>query len=235
MPGDAGQSGLARHARVTPVADDLARAPRRDLLVHLTRLVLTPDTRVFAVIDGAFQTDLLARCRVAGLSHRPLYRHGADPAIVLGGPWIINPYRDGFAMTDDPVPDWAMGAGEGGLTAEELADRMQAAIDAGDPTGGGMLPADDATDRRAIIARLDAILRLVGDCPGLVFWVGTGTLTEDLLYDHLRRLNKMLVPTADGYDDAGSDLSVAAADGDEIPPPAPGDRSELGSGLIASR
>lgn len=52
------------------VADDLARAPQRDLLVHLTQLVLTPDTRVFAVIDGALQTDLLTRCRASGLSLR---------------------------------------------------------------------------------------------------------------------------------------------------------------------
>ncbi|AUH65275.1 hypothetical protein CX676_14805 [Paracoccus zhejiangensis] len=208
-------------------ADDLARTPRRDLLVHLTQLVLAPDTRVFAVIDGAFQVDLPARCRAAGLSHRPLYRHDGDPTIVLGGPWIINPYRDGFAMTDDTAPDWTTGAGDGNLTAEALASRMQAALEAGDPTGGGMLPVDDVTDRRAIIARLDAILRLVGDCPGLVFWVGTETLTEDLLYGHLRRLNKMLVPAGEDGADGRSDLSDAAAGADEIPLPAPDEQFEL--------
>ncbi len=227
MSGDAGQSGLARHARVTAVADDLVRTPRRDLLVHLTQLVLTPDTRVFAVIDGAFQTDLPARCRAAGLSHRALYRHDGDPAIVLGGPWIINPYRDGFVMTEDPAPDWAVAAGEGNLTAEALASRMQAALEAGDPSGGGMLPVDDANDTRAIIARLDAVLRLAGDCPGLVFWIGTGRLTEDLLYDHLRRLNKMLVPAVEGGSNGRSDLSDAAADTEEIASPALGDRYEL--------
>lgn len=174
MSGDAGQSGLARHARVTAVADDLVRTPRRDLLVHLTQLVLTPDTRVFAVIDGAFQTDLPARCRAAGLSHRALYRHDGDPAIVLGGPWIINPYRDGFVMTEDPAPDWAVAAGEGNLTAEALASRMQAALEAGDPSGGGMLPVDDANDTRAIIARLDAVLRLAGDCPVSSSGLGQG-------------------------------------------------------------
>lgn len=227
MSGDAGQSGLARHARMTTVAHDLARTPRRDLLIHLTQLALTPDIRLFAVIDGAFQTDLLARCRTMGLSPRPLYRHDGDPMIVLGGPWIINPYRDGFVMTDDPAPDWAAEVDEGNLTAEELADRMRTAIEAGDATGGGMLPVDDIIDTRAIIARLDAILRLAGDCPGLVFWIGTGRLTEDLLYDHLRRLNKMLVPAVESGSNGRSDLSDAAADTNEIASPAPGDCYEL--------
>ncbi len=209
------------------VTDDLAKTPRRRMLVHLTQLVLTPNTRVFAVIDGAFQTDLLPRCRTMGLSPRPLYHHDGDPAMVLGGPWIINPYRDGYSMMDAPAPDWTARVDKSNLTAQELAGRMQAAIEVSDATGGGMLPVDDTIDTRAIIARLDAILRLVGDCSGLVFWVGTGMLPEDLLHEHLRRLNKMLVPDVEGGANGRSDLSDVAADAEEIALPAPGDHYEL--------
>lgn len=92
------------------------------------------------------------------------------------------------------------------MTAEELASQMRAAIEAGDPTGGGMLPLDDADNPRAVVARLDVTLRLVGDCPGVVFWVGTSALTEDLLHDHLRRLNKMLVPAM------GSEIALPGPD-----------------------
>lgn len=76
---------------MSSVAEDPARTPRKDLLIHLTQLALTPDIRVFAVIDGAFQTDLLTRCRKMGLSLRPLYRHDGNPAIVRGAPGSSTP------------------------------------------------------------------------------------------------------------------------------------------------
>ncbi|TRW98189.1 DUF4123 domain-containing protein [Paracoccus sp. M683] len=110
------------------------------------------ETRIFAVMDGAFFDDLGAACQNLGPSCQPLYRHVEDQAVIRGGPWLINLYRDGFGPAS--TPDWAADLESGTIAAEDLAERMRAALEAGHPSGGGMLPVDDTTDRRAVIARL---------------------------------------------------------------------------------
>lgn len=127
---------------------------------YLYKLIADPNTRVYAVMDGAFFKNIATMLRDAGLARRPLYRYDGDYAVVLGGPWLVDLYYQNDA---------------GNLT-----------IDAGEAT--------DAQRIEEIASRLDALMGIVGDKPGLVFWVGDVSLTEAELYEHLRRLNQIEAP-----------------------------------------
>ncbi|RNF33565.1 hypothetical protein [Paracoccus methylarcula] len=202
---------------------------RRELLIQLTQLAQEPDSRVYAVMDGAVIDGLKMKCREADLECRALYRHDGDPAVVLGGPWIVNPYRDWIGGEKFTPPAWATEWESGALTLDDLNVRMNAAIAAGDPSGGGITPFDDVRNAPATISRLDRILSIADDKPGLVFWIGDAALTDEVLYQHLRRLNKVLVPKDqdEPNESQAGELSVAAADPEEIPAPPRGAAHEL--------
>lgn len=202
--------------------------PRGEVVrAHLAELARIPEARIYAVMDGAFYSNVKMLCHDAGLDCRALYRDNGNTAVMLGGPWIVNPYRDWIDPGKRPAPEWAADWESGALTEDELAERMNAAAEAGDPSGGGLLPADDAGNAPATIARLDKILSIVDGRPGLVFWIGDSSLTEEELYRHLRRLNKVLIPKEkDGAEDPG-EMAAAAADAEEIPAPEKGDAYEL--------
>ncbi|UXT51854.1 hypothetical protein FY136_21785 [Agrobacterium tumefaciens] len=188
-------------------------------LDHLSELASDPNLRVFAVMDGAFFQNVSADLRDASLTSRALYFHSGNQAVVIGGPWLINPYQHNTAVDPQP-PAWTAISEEertsGKSDSEIYADRMQAALDAGDETGGGMLSVDDVENVSATIARLEAILRIADGKPGLVFWIGDASLTEDILFSHLRRLNRILVPNDSIGDEATDELLEAAADAEEI-------------------
>lgn len=190
-----------------------------DLRAHLTQLATDPEARVYAVIDGALFSNIKMICQDAGLDCRALYRDSGNTAVVLGGPWIVNPYRDWIDPGERPAPEWAADWESGSLTEDELAERMNAAAAAGDPSGGGPSSVDDVENAPATIARLDRILGVAEGGPGPVFWAGDSSLTEDILYRHLRRLNKVLVPKARGGGEEANEMAAAAADAEEIPAP----------------
>lgn len=191
----------------------------RIYLDHLSKLACDPDLRIFAVMDGAFFQNVNANLRDAGLASRALYLHRGNQAVVIGGPWLINPYQHNTAVDPQP-PAWTAISEEeracGKSDSEIYADRMQAALDAGDESGGGMLSVDDVENVSGTIARLEAILRIADGKPGLVFWIGDASLTEDVLFSHLRRLNKILVPNDSIDDEVTDELLEAAADAEEI-------------------
>lgn len=203
----------------------------RVYLGHLSELANDPDLRIFAVMDGAFFQNVGASLRDAGLTSRTLYRHSSNQAVVIGGPWLVNPYQHNAAADPQP-PAWTAISEEerasGKSDSEIYADRMQATLDTGDETGGGMLPVDDVKNVPATIARLEAILRIANGKPGLVFWIGNASLTEDILFSHLRRLNKILVPKEyTGDEEATDDLLEAAADAEEMTAAEQNDSYEL--------
>ncbi|MGQ8634655.1 hypothetical protein ACUTJJ_24610 [Agrobacterium sp. DKPNP3] len=199
--------------------DDSHSDRDRIYLDHLSKLACDPDLRIFAVMDGAFFQNVNANLRDAGLASRALYLHRGNQAVVIGGPWLINPYQHNTAVDPQP-PAWTAISEEerasGKSDSEIYADRMQAALDAGDETGGGMLSVDDVENVSGTIARLEAILRIADGKPGLVFWIGDASLTEDVLFSHLRRLNKILVPNDSIDDEVTDELLEAAADAEEI-------------------
>ncbi|SCX09166.1 MULTISPECIES: hypothetical protein [Agrobacterium] len=196
-------------------------------LKSVSELALAPDQRVYAVMDGAQFSDLPRLLKEANVSHRPLYRYaGGDYAVILGGPWLINPYQ----VASPPSVEQASSADlvEQDLTDDELHARsaalsseMVAALEAGDPTGGGVLPTYEG-DPTAVVERLHRIIELSDGKPALVFWSGRRSLTEDKLHRHLRGINRISVPkiwrngqTSDDGPHVPNQDEFAAAGGDE--------------------
>jgi hypothetical protein len=161
----------------------------RNYLDFIAPIAADPNCRIFAVLDGAFFANVSTDLRdVAGITYRALYRYGDNYAVVVGGPWLANPYRQNPAAP--------------GYVHSSLS--------------GGLPPPDDAGNVELVISRLENILRVAGDKPGLVFWVGDASLTEEALFKHLRRLNQVLVPKERDVTEASAgELLAAAADQEE--------------------
>lgn len=172
------------------------------LLKSVADLASDPGQRVYAVMDGAQFDDLPRLLKAANVAHRPLYRYaGGDYAVILGGPWLIDPYQAAapatadhtFADEDatDDISDEQLEARSAALSAH-----MVSSLDAGDPTGGGMLQAQGSDDPASVIERLRQIVKLSDGKPAAVFWTGDNTLNSERLYKHLRGLNRISVPKA---------------------------------------
>lgn len=161
--------------------------PHRTLLGYLAAQAEDPDTRIFAAVDGAFFQNVDADLRDAGLTRRLLYRYAGHYAVVMGGPWMIDPYHHDRTLQEE-------------LTAGVLA------------AGQGKPFADIASDDLPTIRhRLEAIVRVAGGKPGLVFWIGSASLTAEAFYRHLRRLNMVQIRREkDRVADAAGDLAKAA-------------------------
>lgn len=167
------------------------------LLKAVCELVANAQKRVYAVMDGSQYSDLPQLLKEANIAHRPLYRYaGGDYNVVLGGPWLIDPYQSATPpfIGTSPLTD------EDDLSEEVLAARsavlsaeMVSSLQAGDPTGGGLLPAPDA-DVARVEERLQNIMSISESKPGVVFWSGEGDFEAEQLYRHLRGLNRILVP-----------------------------------------
>jgi len=97
MSDETGQASFARDKRLVNMQDSAVvdylpdEYPR--LRDYLFALIADPDTRVYAVMDGAFFQNIAAKLRDAGLARRSLYRYGGDYSVVMGGPWLIDPYQ----------------------------------------------------------------------------------------------------------------------------------------------
>ncbi len=196
------------------------------LLTRLSALVSEPGRRIFAVMDGARFENLAALLHHADVSFRPLYRHTGDNfSVVQGGPWMVD--FSGAAVAGDPADFAAEGDDIGDDTDEALQARanafaasMRAALDAGDPTGGGMLAGDQTVQIDDIIARLRLIVELADGKSAAVFWIGDETLTSETLYRHLRGINRIFVPqqrAAAIPEKTGEDYPELAAAGEEEP------------------
>jgi len=215
-PATLSTTGEAYFARLSEIAGDASR-------------------RVFAVIDGSRFDDVTGLLRAADISHRPLYRHaGGDFDVVRGGPWFVDTYRSSMpdAFLDESLP---LDEGEADLSDEalqlrsaELSARMAAALDAGDATGGGMLPGTGVVDAQAVIARLHRLLSITDGRPAIVFWVGDESLTAERIYRHLRGINQIVMPRRDGADPPqGGQPHLEAADMGDVD----GDVSSPDNGL----
>lgn len=125
--------------------------------------------RVYAAMEGALFDDLPTQLAAAGIAHRSLYR-GGDRSLMVGGPWLADPYH--FHPTEDDLYE---PLGEDSIKLK-----------------------DDIVPRPADPARqIEAIMAVATDCRAVVFWVGDDMLTEEALYDHLRTINQILVPGED--------------------------------------
>ncbi|KQZ95188.1 hypothetical protein ASD74_14540 [Rhizobium sp. Root564] len=167
------------------------------LLKAVCELAVNAQKRVYAVMDGSQYSDLPQLLKEANIAYRPLYRYaGGDYDVVLGGPWLIDPYQSatppfiGTSPTtdEDDLSEEVLAARSAVLSAE-----MVSSLQAGDPTGGGLLPAPDA-DVARVEERLQKIMSISESKPGVVFWSGEDDLEAERLYRHLRGLNRILVP-----------------------------------------
>lgn len=169
------------------------------LLKSVSEIASDPDKRVYVVMDGSQFYDLPRLLKAVNVSHRPLYRYaGGDYAVIVGGPWLIDPYQSALPATTD-LTLVIEGAGE--ISDEQLeahsaalSARMVSALKAGDATGGGMLPGEERHDAGLIIERLRQIVALCDGKPAAVFWAGESSLNSEHLYKHLRGLNRISVP-----------------------------------------
>ena len=189
------------------------------LLKSVSEIASDPDKRVYAVMDGSQFNDLPRLLKQADISHRPLYRSaGGDPTVIVGGPWLVDPYQTALPnwMGETPSED----AGEDDVSEVELEARskalsaqMVAALEAGDPTGGGMLPGQES-DPALLFERLRKVIALSDGKPALVFWSGDGEFTGEKLYRHLRGLNRISVPKTGKDDHGSSDIDADTIDGE---------------------
>ena len=192
------------------------------LLSAVTELISDAGKRVYAVMDGSQFNDLPSLLKQINVSHRPLYRHtGSDYSIILGGPWLINPYQ---AAVPKRGPEPFSDENDSEMSNEELAQRsaalseqMVSSLNDGDPTGGGMLPVNESEPSLAN-ARLRKLVQLSDGKPALVLWSGDEQLSAEQLYRHLRGLNRILVPKVwrDGSASGdgprvGNEIELAAA------------------------
>jgi hypothetical protein len=185
-------------------------------LARLSEIVDGCDQRIYAVMDGARFGGLPSWLSAAGLSHRPLYRQkGMDTAVVLGGPWLVSLSMAPPAPVSQNAADHSAEPGDEELAAlaERLSAEMAEAVANGDESGGGMLPADEIDRPERVKGRIEALLELVEDKPGVVFWIGDRSMSEEKIYRHLRGINRILLPLErDAV--AGSALSGASAEGE---------------------
>lgn len=206
-------------------------------LRNLTEAASKSGQRIFAVLDGARFNNLPAMLRHANLAHRPLFRHaGGDYAVIVGGPWFVDPYTpaipsatkaaDAETSAADSVPFAADGISDAALRAhaEELSGAMASALAAGDPSGGGVLPDASISDTTAIHTRLERIVTLADGKAAAVFWIGSDTMTADMLFRHLRGINRIAIArpvgkqAVMGIDD--NSLQMTAASNEEDVPEA---------------
>jgi hypothetical protein len=80
---------------------------RQQLLDYLSARAADPDIRIFAVMDGAFFENLDADLRDAGITRRPLYRYSGNYSVVLGGPWMVDPYHHDRHFMEETAGDIA--------------------------------------------------------------------------------------------------------------------------------
>ncbi len=171
------------------------------LLKSVSELASDSDKRVYAVMDGSQFNDLPRLLKQADISHRPLYRYaGGDYAVIVGGPWLVDPYQ--AALPHSMRDRSAENAGEDDVSEEELEARsmvlsaqMVGSLNAGDPTGGGVLP-EQESNPALVTERLQKIIALADAKPALVFWSGSSDFSAEILYRHLRGLNRISVPKA---------------------------------------
>lgn len=170
----------------------------------ISELCEADDKRIYAVMDGSQFENLPRLLKNADVAHRPLYRYaGGDYSVILGGPWLIDPYHASVPPTSlEPMSD----GDDGDVSDEVLAERSAALTEmmvewlkSGDATGGGMLPGMVA-DPSVVVARLRAMIALSDGKPALVFWSGDNKLDAETLYRHLRGLNTIRVPKSDRDD-----------------------------------
>lgn len=173
--------------------------PGQACLAALTELVHDASHRVYAVIEGARLPNIAAKLSQINVAHRPLYR--AAPVhydVVSGGPWLINPMLPArpTAVVSTPPPNEPDKLSDEALRKQAalLSEQMVAALQAGDQTGGGMLPDTSSVDPAQTMARLMDMLTLCDEKSAIVFWVGDAEFTEEVLYRHLRSINKIIIP-----------------------------------------
>jgi hypothetical protein len=207
-----------------PKAQDLSNASQA-LLARLSDIASESGRRIFAVMDGARFDNLPSLLRGADVSHRPLYRHaGGDYAIVVGGPWFVDPSRSALSELREGVVPPDDGEDDGDLSDEALqaravmlSDRMLSALNAGDASGGGLLTVSDRPRTAAVIARLEALLKIADRRSAIVFWIGDETMTEEGLFRHLRGINRIIIPrgpASDVFDGDRVEIEAAAAQED---------------------
>lgn len=195
-------------ASVETAPDDAGILPDAWLRDEVVHLALDPRFALYAVLDGARVAGLAAALDEAGLHHDAL--HDVEGEMAALAPRLVDPYRDRddearrlrAAATGDDDADAVMdGLSEEATLAsraEALAERMRAALEEGDETGGGLLsvppPRSVPRDGAALHARVNALAAFAAPGSGAVFWVGPADLTAETLRRHLRRVARVLIP-----------------------------------------
>ncbi|CTQ34806.1 DUF4123 domain-containing protein [Jannaschia rubra] len=189
---------------------------------ELLRLAVDPRFRVLGVFDGALHDALPVRLEAAGVAHRALVTGEGELQTV--GPWLADPApaqpEAGPDVDPDDLSDAALAD-----TANRLAADMKAALERGDPKGGGVLPGEaDWWPGRGggdLRDRVEAMAALEARAPGsAVFWILPREVAPDALWSHLRRIRQVIVPAnhveTGAATDARAPVLLRHADGDVL-------------------
>jgi Domain of unknown function (DUF4123) len=145
--------------------------------------------RIYAVMDGAQFDNLPAELASFGIAHRSLYRNVQDIELVKAGLWLIDPYHQ-----PDPMANvWGGIPFAGDITPAVAADAEDALA-----ASGSSYPEQTTAFHTGVevdpLAQLEKVIQLTGDAPAAVFWAGDHTLSEPVLWRHLRTINMVLLP-----------------------------------------
>jgi Domain of unknown function (DUF4123) len=165
------------------------KGPQQSLLDAVLQVASDPARRIYAVMDGAQFDNLPAELASFDLAHRSLYRNVQDIELVKAGPWLIDPYHQpdpmanvwgGLPFAGDITPAVAVDA------EDALSERDMASLD--ESAFHGMSSTTDPA------VQLEKVIQLTGHLPAAVFWAGDNSLSEPVLWRHLRTINMVLLP-----------------------------------------
>jgi hypothetical protein len=174
----------------------------------LREIAADPTQRVYAIIDGARFDDLPRKLRNAGLRRLSLYPKVADRSLVMTGHWMVDPYHalEEEAETDDAPEDGDLSDEALEALAARYAQEMKDKVDAEDEA----LAVSPAPCLADVTVQMNALLAITSGTPGAVFWAGDASLSQEVLYRHLRTINKILIPRK------GAEDAIGEEDGHEM-------------------
>jgi hypothetical protein len=181
------------------------------LLTVISPIASDPSRRIYAVMDGARFDNLPAELANLGLAHRSLFRNVQDIELVKAGPWLIDPYHQPDAMTNV----WGGVPSAGDITPAVEADAREALSDK-EAAGPAVLYLHDEAKTADPVFQLEKVVQFTGGAPAVVFWVGEASMSESLLWQHLRTINMVLFPKSELDDFEDFSEPVAGSEGEAL-------------------
>jgi hypothetical protein len=186
------------------------------LLDVVSPVASDPIRRIYAVMDGARFDNLPAELANLGLAHRSLFRNVQDVELVKAGPWLVDPYHQPHPMANV----WGGMPFAGDIAPAVEADTEEA-LSENDTTEPDVLQVQNEGKSTDPVAQLEKVVQLTGELPAAVFWSGNASMSEPVLWHHLRTINMVLFPKSElgDFEDfsepvAGADATVLSSQSD---------------------